>query len=479
MASGGMAARRNHREPKWEAIARPVGPHDTTPAVQVEVDGVVEVRELGERAVPRQVLVPELTQDAVAKGLSDKAKRTVYIAETCAFAMQKHIIEIRRESPSVTFSFEHPSGIVHTKPWFQDFIDLGLRRTKARPGVPSRNARTRQRLPQVSMCKMCGTKHSKTFELLTDLSPAAWPYDDKSECQPSRPCKSPMEAIQAGKNRRHPVRLGWDACASGSNALTTGAAAGVAGPAAAPDAEATGGGDESSGEESAPASPAATAAQPRMLIAASPGMGEGTDVRIKLANDVFGVGVVTGQRNFDGTYPVAAQSAARDYLDQDVLTLVAAVEQALEGAEGEGVVLAPPVFGLFDDVESMLQVHILRLGAALKDVATRKARNSEDRGSELASAWVFRAQGDGRAIGRVSGSEGQGAVRWPGGRGSHYGGGENSAGQAAGGRLGPSSAAGGAVHGRLRRGCKRNQWQYAGHPPKGRGGRDGGAGAQV
>ena len=63
------------------------------------------------------------------------------------------------------------------------------------------------------MCKMCGTKHRKTFELLTDLSPAAWPYDDKSECQPSRPCKSLMEAIQAGKNRRHPVRLEWDACA--------------------------------------------------------------------------------------------------------------------------------------------------------------------------------------------------------------------------------------------------------------------------
>ena len=61
------------------------------------------------------------------------------------------------------------------------------------------------------MCKMCGTKHRKTFELLTDLSPAAWPYDDKSDCQPSRPCKSLMEAIQAGKNRRHPVRLEWDA----------------------------------------------------------------------------------------------------------------------------------------------------------------------------------------------------------------------------------------------------------------------------
>jgi len=48
--------------------------------------------------------------------------------------------------------------------------------------------------------------------------------------------------------------------------------------------------------------PAATAAQSRMLIA---GMGEGTDVRIKLANNMFGKGVVIGERNFDGTYPVA------------------------------------------------------------------------------------------------------------------------------------------------------------------------------
>ena len=36
-------------------------------------------------------------------------------------------------------------------------------------------------------------------------------------------------------------------------------------------------------------------------------MGEGTDVRIKLTDDVFGVGVVTGRRNFDGTYPVAGR----------------------------------------------------------------------------------------------------------------------------------------------------------------------------
>ena len=93
----------------------------------------------------------------------------------------------------------------------------------------------------------------------------------------------------------------------GSDALATGAAAGGAGPAAAPEAGATEGGGGSPGEAAAPASPPAPAAQPRMLIAASPGMGEGTDVRIKLTDDVFGVGVVTGRRNFDGTYPVAGR----------------------------------------------------------------------------------------------------------------------------------------------------------------------------
>ncbi|EGB02300.1 hypothetical protein AURANDRAFT_69007 [Aureococcus anophagefferens] len=78
---------------------------------------------------------------------------------------------------------------------------------------------------------------------------------------------------------------------------------------------------------------------------------------------------------------VSSQSVAKDLLEQDVLTLVAAVEQALEG--GEGVALAPPVFGLFDDTESVLRGHVLRLGAALKDVATRKAKKQriEDPGS--------------------------------------------------------------------------------------------------
>ena len=66
--------------------------------------------------------------------------------------------------------------------------------------------------------------------------------------------------------------------AGGSNALAPGAIAGGAGSAAAPGAGAVGGGDESSEEESAPASPAAPVAQPRMIIAASPGMEEGQEV---------------------------------------------------------------------------------------------------------------------------------------------------------------------------------------------------------
>ena len=69
-----------------------------------------------------------------------------------------------------------------------------------------------------------------------------------------------------------------------------------------------------------------------------------------------------------------AQSVARDYLDQDVQTLVAAVEQALEGAEGEGVELAYQAFDIFDDVKGILRGHVLRLGTALKEMAARKAK---------------------------------------------------------------------------------------------------------
>jgi hypothetical protein len=78
-----------------------------------------------------------------------------------------------------------------------------------------------------------------------------------------------------------------------------------------------------------------------------------------------------------------AQSAASEYLDHNVPTLVAAVEHALEGATSEGVVLTPPVLHVWDDAESVLRLHVLRLGAALKEVAGRKAKKQriEDPGS--------------------------------------------------------------------------------------------------
>ena len=87
----------------------------------------------------------------------------------------------------------------------------------------------------------------------------------------------------------------------GTNAPAPGAAADVADLAVELGAEAAGGGDESSGEESAPK----PVAPPRMRIAASPGMEKGAEVRVRLAKDRFGVAVVAGQRNFDGPYPVA------------------------------------------------------------------------------------------------------------------------------------------------------------------------------
>ena len=79
--------------------------------------------------------------------------------------------------------------------------------------------------------------------------------------------------------------------AGGSNALAPGAVAGGADPAAALDAGAV------EGEDSAPVSPAAAAAQPRMLKTASPGVERGVDVRVRLASGMFGEGVVTGRRN--------------------------------------------------------------------------------------------------------------------------------------------------------------------------------------
>ena len=60
-----------------------------------------------------------------------------YIADPCAFAGRQMIHDVRRMKPSVTFSFEHPAGVVHKRLWFKDFLKLGLRRSRARPGAPS------------------------------------------------------------------------------------------------------------------------------------------------------------------------------------------------------------------------------------------------------------------------------------------------------------------------------------------------------
>ena len=103
-----------------------------------------------------------------------------------------------------------------------------------------------------------------------------------------------------------------------------------------------------------------------------PGFGYSKD---GIVSRVFG----SAARRVDKCWPpflLLAQSVARDYLDQDVQTLVAAVEQALEGAEGEGVDVAPPAFDVFDDAESVLRGHVLRLGTALKEVAGSRVASS-------------------------------------------------------------------------------------------------------
>ena len=83
------------------------------------------------------------------KPLTAEQQRTVLIADTCAWATMNHISTVRELSPSVTFSFEHPTGIVQTKTWFTDLINLGLRRTQVnrsesrsdRATAPSRTRR--------------------------------------------------------------------------------------------------------------------------------------------------------------------------------------------------------------------------------------------------------------------------------------------------------------------------------------------------
>ncbi len=81
--------------------------------------------------------------------LTAEQQRTVFIADTCAEATIRHINTVRELSPNVTFSFEHPTGIVQTRPWFTDLINLGLRRAQVnrsesrsdRATAPSRTRR--------------------------------------------------------------------------------------------------------------------------------------------------------------------------------------------------------------------------------------------------------------------------------------------------------------------------------------------------
>ena len=81
--------------------------------------------------------------------LTAEQQRTVFIADTCAGATINHINTVRELSPNVTFSFEHPTGIVQTRPWFTDLINLGLRRAQVnrsesrsdRATAPSRTRR--------------------------------------------------------------------------------------------------------------------------------------------------------------------------------------------------------------------------------------------------------------------------------------------------------------------------------------------------
>ena len=94
--------------------------------------------------------------------------------------------------------------------------------------------------------------------------------------------------------------------AAGNTILALGAGAAGPEPAAAPGmGVGQGGGGPPPAAAAAAAGQAAAAPAPRALDAVSPGLGQGADVRIKLHSGMFGEGVVTGRRQFDGTYPVA------------------------------------------------------------------------------------------------------------------------------------------------------------------------------
>ena len=52
------------------------------------------------------------------------------------------------------------------------------------------------------MCKLCNTKHRKTFEILTDLDPAVWPPPN-AVCKPTSPC----EGLRRSGRTKHESRL--------------------------------------------------------------------------------------------------------------------------------------------------------------------------------------------------------------------------------------------------------------------------------
>ena len=94
--------------------------------------------------------------------------------------------------------------------------------------------------------------------------------------------------------------------AAGNTILALGAGAAGPEPAAAPGmGMGQGGGGPPPAAAAAAAGRTAAALPPQPLIAASPGLDQGADVRVQLESGMFAEGVVTGRRQFDGTYPVA------------------------------------------------------------------------------------------------------------------------------------------------------------------------------
>ena len=94
--------------------------------------------------------------------------------------------------------------------------------------------------------------------------------------------------------------------AAGNTIPALGAGAAGPEPAAAPGMEmGPGGGGPPPAAAAAAAGRTAAALPPQPLIAASPGLGQGADVRVQLESGMFAEGVVTGRRHYDGTYPVA------------------------------------------------------------------------------------------------------------------------------------------------------------------------------